>query len=86
MPTHLMHFPCSQSADGKISIYQSDLYKFSRYILYFLILDDKTSHETHLNASLSFWSLFIYSAVGGKFGGIWDRGALVAINPCDRQK
>ncbi|XP_050992869.1 probable thiopurine S-methyltransferase [Labeo rohita] len=44
-----------KSADGKISIYQCDLYKFS-------------------------------SAVAGKFGGIWDRGALVAINPCDRQK
>ncbi|KTG36260.1 hypothetical protein cypCar_00001928, partial [Cyprinus carpio] len=44
-----------KSADGKISIYQCDLYEFS-------------------------------SAVGGKFGGIWDRGALVAINPCDRQK
>uniref|UniRef100_A0A8C2IRQ5 thiopurine S-methyltransferase n=1 Tax=Cyprinus carpio TaxID=7962 RepID=A0A8C2IRQ5_CYPCA len=44
-----------KSADGKISIYQCDLYKFS-------------------------------SAVGGKFGGIWDRGAQVAINPCDRQK
>ncbi|XP_026087834.1 probable thiopurine S-methyltransferase [Carassius auratus] len=44
-----------KSADGKISIYQCDLYKIS-------------------------------SAVAGKFGGIWDRGAMVAINPCDRQK
>ncbi|KAA0710303.1 putative thiopurine S-methyltransferase [Triplophysa tibetana] len=44
-----------KSADGKISIYQCDLYKFS-------------------------------SAIAGKFGGIWDRGAMVAINPCDRQK
>nr|XP_005159845.1 thiopurine S-methyltransferase isoform X1 [Danio rerio] len=44
-----------KSTDGKISIYQCDLYKFS-------------------------------SAVAGHFGGIWDRGALVAINPCDRQK
>ncbi|XP_056335454.1 probable thiopurine S-methyltransferase [Danio aesculapii] len=44
-----------KSTDGKISIYQCDLYKFS-------------------------------SAVAGHFGGIWDRGALVAINPRDRQK
>ncbi|CAM4630673.1 unnamed protein product [Leuciscus chuanchicus] len=44
-----------KSADGKISIYQCDLFKFS-------------------------------SAVAGKFGGIWDRGGLVAINPCDREK
>ncbi|XP_051991973.1 probable thiopurine S-methyltransferase [Xyrauchen texanus] len=44
-----------KSADGKISIYQCDLYKFS-------------------------------STIAGKFGGIWDRGALVAINPCDRPK
>ncbi|XP_030644972.1 probable thiopurine S-methyltransferase [Chanos chanos] len=26
------------------------------------------------------------SAIEGQFGGIWDRGSLVAINPCDRQK
>ncbi|KAL4629845.1 thiopurine S-methyltransferase [Arapaima gigas] len=26
------------------------------------------------------------SSVAGQFGGIWDRGALVAINPCDRQR
>ncbi|KAG1971961.1 thiopurine S-methyltransferase [Pimephales promelas] len=44
-----------KSADGKISIYQCDLFKFS-------------------------------SAVAGKFGGIWDRGALVAINQRDREK
>ncbi|XP_077051833.1 putative thiopurine S-methyltransferase [Siphateles boraxobius] len=44
-----------KSADGKISIYQCDLFNFS-------------------------------SAVAGKFGGIWDRGGLVAINPCDREK
>ncbi|KAI4891663.1 hypothetical protein NFI96_024425 [Prochilodus magdalenae] len=44
-----------KSSDGKISIYQCDLYKFS-------------------------------SAVEGQFGGIWDRGSLVAINPCDRPK
>ncbi|XP_062869128.1 probable thiopurine S-methyltransferase [Trichomycterus rosablanca] len=44
-----------KSPDGKISIYQCDLYKFS-------------------------------SAKEGQFGGIWDRGSLVAINPCDRQK
>ncbi|XP_072530999.1 probable thiopurine S-methyltransferase [Salminus brasiliensis] len=44
-----------KSSDGKISIYQCDLYKFS-------------------------------SAIEGQFGGIWDRGSLVAINPCDRPK
>ncbi|XP_076863915.1 putative thiopurine S-methyltransferase isoform X1 [Brachyhypopomus gauderio] len=26
------------------------------------------------------------SAIEGQFGGIWDRGSLVAISPCDRQK
>uniref|UniRef100_A0A671N7U9 Probable thiopurine S-methyltransferase n=1 Tax=Sinocyclocheilus anshuiensis TaxID=1608454 RepID=A0A671N7U9_9TELE len=49
------YLKAASHADGKISIYQCDLYKFS-------------------------------SAVAGKFGGIWDRGALVAINPCDRRK
>ncbi|KAJ8267523.1 hypothetical protein COCON_G00126950 [Conger conger] len=44
-----------KSTDGKISLYQCDLFKFS-------------------------------SAITGKFGGIWDRGSLVAINPCDRQR
>ncbi|KAG9355394.1 hypothetical protein JZ751_000232, partial [Albula glossodonta] len=44
-----------KSSDGKISLYQCDLYKFS-------------------------------SAIAGQFGGIWDRGSLVAINPCDRQR
>ncbi|KAK3532522.1 hypothetical protein QTP86_018510 [Hemibagrus guttatus] len=44
-----------ESPDGRISLYQCDLYKFS-------------------------------SAIEGQFGGIWDRGSLVAINPCDRQK
>ncbi|KAG5842681.1 hypothetical protein ANANG_G00180190 [Anguilla anguilla] len=44
-----------KSSDGKISLYQCDLFKFS-------------------------------SAVAGKFDGIWDRGALVAINPCDRER
>ncbi|KAG7317007.1 hypothetical protein KOW79_019305 [Hemibagrus wyckioides] len=44
-----------KSPDGRISLYQCDLYKFS-------------------------------SAIEGEFGGIWDRGSLVAINPCDRQK
>ncbi|XP_066531842.1 probable thiopurine S-methyltransferase [Hoplias malabaricus] len=44
-----------KSSDGKISIYQCDLYKFS-------------------------------SAIEGQFDGIWDRGSLVAINPCDRPK
>lgn len=31
-------------------------------------------------------SLCFCSAIEGQFGGIWDRGSLVAINPCDRQK
>ncbi|KAG7458254.1 hypothetical protein MATL_G00236260 [Megalops atlanticus] len=44
-----------KSSDGKISLYQCDLFKFS-------------------------------SRVAGQFGGIWDRGSLVAINPCDRQR
>ncbi|XP_036411388.1 probable thiopurine S-methyltransferase isoform X2 [Megalops cyprinoides] len=44
-----------KSSDGKISLYQCDLFKFS-------------------------------STVAGQFGGIWDRGSLVAINPCDRQR
>ncbi|XP_012693061.2 probable thiopurine S-methyltransferase [Clupea harengus] len=44
-----------KSSDGKISLYQCDLYKFS-------------------------------SDVAGQFGGIWDRGSLVAINPCDRER
>ncbi|XP_023667557.1 probable thiopurine S-methyltransferase [Paramormyrops kingsleyae] len=26
------------------------------------------------------------SSVAGQFGGIWDRGSLVAINPCDRER
>ncbi|XP_063040957.1 probable thiopurine S-methyltransferase [Engraulis encrasicolus] len=44
-----------KSSDGKISMYQCDLYKFS-------------------------------SEVAGQFGAIWDRGSLVAINPCDRPR
>ncbi|KAL2080217.1 hypothetical protein ACEWY4_024010 [Coilia grayii] len=44
-----------KSSDGKIALYQCDLYKFS-------------------------------SDVTGQFGAIWDRGSLVAINPCDRQR
>ncbi|KAK2836554.1 hypothetical protein Q7C36_014423 [Tachysurus vachellii] len=44
-----------KSSDGRISLYQCDLYNFS-------------------------------SAIEGQFGGIWDRGSLVAINPCDRPK
>ncbi|KAL0962471.1 hypothetical protein UPYG_G00340440 [Umbra pygmaea] len=44
-----------KSSDGNISLYQCDLYSFSR-------------------------------AIEGQFGGIWDRGSLVAINPQDREK
>ncbi|XP_066572079.1 probable thiopurine S-methyltransferase isoform X2 [Amia ocellicauda] len=44
-----------KSSDGKITLYQCNLYDFS-------------------------------SSTAGKFGGIWDRGSLVAINPCDRQR
>ncbi|XP_053347408.1 probable thiopurine S-methyltransferase [Clarias gariepinus] len=42
-----------------------------------------------LDDKISLYQCDLYkfsSAVGSQFGGIWDRGSLVAINPCDRQK
>ncbi|XP_060798971.1 probable thiopurine S-methyltransferase isoform X2 [Neoarius graeffei] len=41
------------------------------------------------DAKISLYQCDLYkfsSATEGQFGGIWDRGSLVAINPCDRQK
>ncbi|XP_062301617.1 uncharacterized protein LOC134006683 isoform X1 [Osmerus eperlanus] len=39
------------------------------------------------NISLYQCDLFNFSSsVAGQFGGIWDRGSLVAINPADREK
>ncbi|KAI5622776.1 putative thiopurine S-methyltransferase, partial [Silurus asotus] len=41
------------------------------------------------DAKISLYKCNLYefsSAIEGQFGGIWDRGSLVAINPCDRQK
>ncbi|XP_026785278.2 probable thiopurine S-methyltransferase [Pangasianodon hypophthalmus] len=41
------------------------------------------------DAKISLYQCDLYkfsSAIEGHFGGIWDRGSLVAINPCDRQK
>ncbi|KAF2980551.1 hypothetical protein EK904_006365 [Melospiza melodia maxima] len=32
------------------------------------------------------FSLSLYSSIIGKFDGVWDRGALIAVNPCDRQR
>ncbi|KAF5889388.1 thiopurine S-methyltransferase, partial [Clarias magur] len=42
-----------------------------------------------LDARISLYQCDLYkfsSAVESQFGGIWDRGSLVAINPCDRRK
>ncbi|NWY01150.1 TPMT methyltransferase, partial [Nothoprocta ornata] len=39
------------------------------------------------NISLYCCSIYdLSSAIIGKFDGVWDRGALVAVNPCDRQR
>ncbi|XP_017310684.1 probable thiopurine S-methyltransferase [Ictalurus punctatus] len=41
------------------------------------------------DAKISLYQCDLYKfsgAIEGQFGGIWDRGSLVAINPCDRQK
>ncbi|KAM6959465.1 putative thiopurine S-methyltransferase [Aplochiton taeniatus] len=47
----------------------------------------KVYRSTEGNVSLYQCDLFNFSSsVGGKFGGIWDRGSMVAINPVDRQK
>ncbi|NXA39036.1 TPMT methyltransferase, partial [Eudromia elegans] len=42
-----------------------------------------------LDGTISLYCCSIYdvtSAIVGKFDGVWDRGALVAVNPCDRQR
>ncbi|NXD10589.1 TPMT methyltransferase, partial [Nothocercus nigrocapillus] len=42
-----------------------------------------------MSGNISLYCCSIYdlsSAVVGKFDGVWDRGALVAVNPCDRQR
>ncbi|KAF4074100.1 hypothetical protein AMELA_G00250680 [Ameiurus melas] len=41
------------------------------------------------DAKISLYQCDLYkfsSAIEGQFGAIWDRGSLVAINPCDRQQ
>uniref|UniRef100_A0A8B9V0Z0 thiopurine S-methyltransferase n=1 Tax=Anas zonorhyncha TaxID=75864 RepID=A0A8B9V0Z0_9AVES len=38
-----------------------------------------------LRCQMLFSSSF-YSEIVGKFDGVWDRGALVAVNPCDRPR
>ncbi|XP_068787810.1 thiopurine S-methyltransferase [Struthio camelus] len=42
-----------------------------------------------MSGNISLYCCSIYdlsSAIVGKFDGVWDRGALVAVNPCDRQR
>ncbi|KAJ6664487.1 hypothetical protein lerEdw1_007144 [Lerista edwardsae] len=42
-----------------------------------------------ISGSISLYCCSIYdltSTVVGKFDGIWDRGSLVAVNPCDRER
>ncbi|CAB1351224.1 unnamed protein product [Coregonus sp. 'balchen'] len=47
----------------------------------------KVYKSSERNISLYHCDLFNFSsAIEGQFGGIWDRGSLVAINPRDRQK
>ncbi|KAM8966240.1 thiopurine S-methyltransferase-like [Pelodytes ibericus] len=47
----------------------------------------KVFKSTSGNISLYCCSIFnINDSIVGKFDGIWDRGAMVAINPCDRQR
>ncbi|KAJ8273359.1 hypothetical protein GJAV_G00100730 [Gymnothorax javanicus] len=51
------------------------------------ISDAKVFKSTDGKISIYMCDLFKFSsAISGKFGGIWDRGSLVAINPCDRQR
>uniref|UniRef100_A0A8D0FZU9 thiopurine S-methyltransferase n=1 Tax=Strix occidentalis caurina TaxID=311401 RepID=A0A8D0FZU9_STROC len=39
------------------------------------------------NISLYCCSIYdLSSSIVGKFDGVWDRGALVAVNPCDRER
>ncbi|NXG03881.1 TPMT methyltransferase, partial [Sakesphorus luctuosus] len=43
--------------------------------------------STSGNISLYCCSIYdLSSSIVGKFDGVWDRGALVAVNPCDRQR
>uniref|UniRef100_A0A8C2U4V4 thiopurine S-methyltransferase n=1 Tax=Coturnix japonica TaxID=93934 RepID=A0A8C2U4V4_COTJA len=47
----------------------------------------KKLQSTSGNICLYCCSIYdLSSAVVGKFDGVWDRGALVAVNPCDRQR
>ncbi|XP_075777307.1 thiopurine S-methyltransferase [Pelodiscus sinensis] len=47
----------------------------------------KVFKSTSGNISLYCCSIYdVNSAIVGKFDGIWDRGSLVAINPCDRER
>ncbi|XP_065523324.1 thiopurine S-methyltransferase isoform X8 [Lathamus discolor] len=47
----------------------------------------KKLQSTSGNISLYCCSIYdLSSSVVGKFDGFWDRGALVAVNPCDRQR
>ncbi|XP_074998904.1 thiopurine S-methyltransferase isoform X1 [Calonectris borealis] len=47
----------------------------------------KKLQSTSGNISLYCCSIYdLSSSIVGKFDGVWDRGALVAVNPCDRQR
>ncbi|KAM6410575.1 thiopurine S-methyltransferase isoform 2-T3 [Pluvialis apricaria] len=47
----------------------------------------KKLRSTSGNISLYCCSIYdLSSSIVGKFDGVWDRGALVAVNPCDRQR
>ncbi|XP_068016947.1 thiopurine S-methyltransferase [Melanerpes formicivorus] len=47
----------------------------------------KVLQSTSGNISLYCCSIYdLSSSIVGKFDGVWDRGALVAVNPCDRQR
>ncbi|KAM4706066.1 putative thiopurine S-methyltransferase [Rhinophrynus dorsalis] len=47
----------------------------------------KVFKSTSGNISLYCCNIFNLSdSLIGKFGGIWDRGAMVAMNPCDRER
>ncbi|XP_026698830.1 thiopurine S-methyltransferase isoform X3 [Athene cunicularia] len=47
----------------------------------------KKFQSTSGNVSLYCCSIYdLSSSIVGKFDGVWDRGALVAVNPCDRER
>ncbi|XP_019399410.1 PREDICTED: thiopurine S-methyltransferase isoform X2 [Crocodylus porosus] len=51
------------------------------------ISNGKVFKSTSGNISLYCCSIYdLSSKIAGKFDGIWDRGSLVAINPCDRER